>query len=182
MSLEVISLKKKTLLISVSSILVLSVVVFLLISFSNNSKKYAQAEEIIKEYHLDTNPTDFIYQTSKVKDTDSHLPSSASEEQIISFMHKMTHQKIRSREKDGAVEMTDENIEKAEAALRNNTSMNSETKEELKEILKRWKMKNFIRIDHYHDLLNKMEGATIGNSTGVMSKEEEEIFVENNFR
>lgn len=99
-------------------------------------------------------------------------------EQIGKVMHKMTHQKVSAEEKWGAIPMTEENVAIVkEAALQtSHPDIN-----DIHEILDRWAAEDFSRVDKDHNYFWRMQNGNIGKAYGIMSAENEQAFIENNF-
>lgn len=98
------------------------------------------------------------------------------EEQI----HTMTHQKVHSEFKQGAFEMNEENINALLLALDRSES-NDEIKY-YKEVLNKWKDGDFSNAVEVHNKLWLEQGGTIGKAERLLTPEEEQDFVERNFR
>jgi len=108
-----------------------------------------------------------------------NLEREIGEGETISIIHKMTHQKIVASDKWGAIEMTKERIDELYELV---DKSDFEHRGELKTILDRWKAGDFSRVDEDHNTVWRIQGGSIGRAQGIMSKEQEDIFIENNFR
>ncbi|MEK4031002.1 MULTISPECIES: DUF6241 domain-containing protein [Bacillaceae] len=102
-----------------------------------------------------------------------------NEPQVTDLMHKMTHQKVVSDEKWGAIEMTPENIAKLKQHVLAN---NFKSKEFFLEILNRWETGNFDKADKDHNALWEAQGGTVGIAYDLMTEKQEKQFIERNFR
>jgi len=91
----------------------------------------------------------------------------------------MTHQKIVANDKWGAIEMTKERIDELYELV---DKSDFEYRGELKTILDRWKTDDFSRVDEDHNTVWRIQGGSLGRAQGIMTKEQEEVFIENNFR
>ncbi|WP_394119824.1 DUF6241 domain-containing protein [Planococcus donghaensis] len=106
------------------------------------------------------------------------VPNDASENALWAMMHKMTHQKVVASEKWGLIRMNEESIGKAEEIL---LSSDFNSKENLLEIIERWKNGQFDQVDDEHNFIWGMQGGSIGRATGILSEQQEKEFIENNF-
>lgn len=55
-------------------------------------------------------------------------------------------------------------------------------REELQNIAEKWKKEDFSSIDKDHNYFWTLQGGTVGEAYGIMNKEEEEAFIQNNFK
>lgn len=108
-----------------------------------------------------------------------NLEREIGEGEAISIIHKMTHQKIVANDKWGAIEMTKERIDELYELV---DKSDFEYRGELKTILDRWKTDDFSRVDEDHNTVWRIQGGSLGRAQGIMTKEQEEVFIENNFR
>ncbi len=117
-----------------------------------------------------------------VKDLDEadgvNLTLEASEQDVVTAMHHMSHQKVIAEQKWGAVPLTEGNIKLVHEII-----SNSEFKHKvfLMEISERWLSKDFSTIDDDHNYFWKLQGGTVGKAKGIMTKEQEEAYIEKNF-
>ena len=93
----------------------------------------------------------------------------------------MTHQKIEASKKDGAIEMTPERIDEMLKILRANEGSYDQY-EFYEEALTAWEQGKFSNAVNVHNTIWDWHNGTVGRATGMMSKEREAEFVENNFR
>ena len=135
-------------------------------------------------------PTDFEKaEASEVDDNQSkmiggveqevNLERTIGEGEATSIIHKMTHQKIVASDKWGAIEMTQERIEELYEIV---DKSDFEYRGELKTILERWKAGDFSRVDEDHNTVWRIQGGSIGRAQGIMTMDQEQVFIENNFR
>jgi len=106
------------------------------------------------------------------------VPNDASEAKLLAMMHKMTHQKIIASEKWGLIRMNEESIAKAKAIL---MDADYNSKEDLLEIIGRWENGQFDQVDEDHNFIWGLQGGSIGRATGVLTEQQEQEFIENNF-
>jgi hypothetical protein len=110
---------------------------------------------------------------------DTGLSSDSSLSSVMDVMHKMTHQKIRAEDKWGTIPMTKNTINQVYEVVSNS---DFDVKDDLLEILERWKKGDFSQADHDHNYIWNWQGGTIGKAYGLMTPEEEIKFIENNFK
>lgn len=98
-----------------------------------------------------------------------------SEAEIISTMHRMVHQKVKSSEKWGFIEMTNKEIRGAKNAVESGT--NFKYKSELLSTLERWEKGDFSQTVEEHNFLWEIQGGDTGKATERLSPEEEKQYV-----
>ena len=91
----------------------------------------------------------------------------------------MTHQKVAADEKDGATEMTPERIDQL---LKTLDETNYVYKDTYLGILKEWDKGNFENAVEAHNEILSLQDGTIGVATRLLTPEEEQEFIEQNFR
>lgn len=106
------------------------------------------------------------------------ISSNPSQDDILSAMHMMTHQKIIANDKWGAILMTTENIETVHEII---GLSDFSDKGELLKITTRWKAADFGSVDRDHNSIWGLQGGTIGKAQGIMTVEEERWFIIHNF-
>ena len=106
------------------------------------------------------------------------ISSNSSQDDILSAMHMMTHQKIIANDKWGAIPMTTENIETVHTIIE---LSNFSEKKDLLKITTRWKSTDFSSVDRDHNSIWSLQGGTIGKAHGIMTAEEERWFIIHNF-
>ncbi|MED3563383.1 DUF6241 domain-containing protein [Bacillus xiapuensis] len=109
---------------------------------------------------------------------DINLDKSSSQEAVIEVMHKMTHQKVKAKEKWGAIPMIPDTINQVYQIVNNSKFP---LKDDLLKILEKWKKGDFEEIADDHNYFWEQQGGTVGKANGTMTKAEEEIFIQNNF-
>ncbi|WP_074533133.1 DUF6241 domain-containing protein [Bacillus paranthracis] len=98
-----------------------------------------------------------------------------SEAEIISTMHRMVHQKVKSSEKWGFIEMTNKEIRGAKNVVESGT--NFKYKSELLSTLERWEKGDFSQTVEEHNFLWEIQGGDTGKATERLSPEEEKQYV-----
>ncbi|MGW5980897.1 PRK06770 family protein [Bacillus mycoides] len=99
----------------------------------------------------------------------------ASEDEIISTMHRMVHQKVKSSDKWGFIEMTNKEIRSAKNAVESST--NFKYKAKLLSTLERWEKGDFSQTVEDHNFLWEIQGGDTGKATERLSLEEEKQYV-----
>ncbi|QWG26853.1 PRK06770 family protein [Bacillus mycoides] len=99
----------------------------------------------------------------------------ASEDEIISTMHRMIHQKVKSSEKWGFIEMTNKEIRSAKNAVESSTNFKHKSK--LLSTLERWEKGDFSQTVEEHNFLWEIQGGDTGKATERLSPEEEKQYV-----
>lgn len=100
-----------------------------------------------------------------------------AEDEILTYMHGMSHQKVIADEKWVHYQITNERIQFLISVIETGSYENSDL---LLEILNRWKEADFTKADKEHNAIWRLQGGTIGKATGVMSPEEEKEYIEKN--
>jgi len=99
-----------------------------------------------------------------------------SEDEIISTMHRMVHQKVKSSEKWGFIEMTNKEIRSAKAAVESSTNFKHKSK--LLATLERWEKGDFSQTVEEHNFLWEIQGGDTGKATERLSPEEKQYVKE----
>ncbi len=101
--------------------------------------------------------------------------SQVSEGEMISTMHKMVHQKVKSSEKWGFVEMTNKEISNVKRDIENSTGFQYKMK--LFSIINRWERGDFSQTVEEHNFLWSLQGGDTGKATERLSPEEEKQYI-----
>ncbi|MGG2935388.1 PRK06770 family protein [Bacillus pacificus] len=101
--------------------------------------------------------------------------SQVSEGEIISTMHKMVHQKVKSSEKWGFVEMTNKEVSNVKRDIENSTGFQYKMK--LFSIINRWERGDFSQTVEEHNFLWSLQGGDTGKATERLSPEEEKRYI-----
>ena len=104
-----------------------------------------------------------------------------SEVDLQILLHQMTHQKISAGKKKGAVEMTQKNIDDLLLIVQANKHL-YEHGPFYEDALTEWQQGNFSNTVTVHNTIWDWHDGLVGRATGLMSAEEEQRFVEENFR
>ncbi|MCA1060782.1 DUF6241 domain-containing protein [Rossellomorea aquimaris] len=172
-------LRKKSFSIIVGSVVLLTIVGIYIAVGSLNSA----------ESRVDTNQSDEIStagvettlasQGSKENPFGEKVKTPLSEELIRQYIHAMSHQKVRAKEKWSFFQITDERID----FLLNQLKINQyEDENEYKAILIRWKEGDFSRVVEDHNTIWKMQDGNIGKATAPLNAKQEEKYIESQKR
>lgn len=119
---------------------------------------------------------------AEVVDLSEETPTQAgipSEEEFMQQFHNMTHQKVYASEKWGATEITEERIEEMLSIL---DEANYNNTEFYRSALKQWQGGNFEDAVEIHNRIWEWQGGNIGRATRLLTEEEEQQYIEENFR
>ncbi|PEJ46006.1 hypothetical protein CN676_26345 [Bacillus wiedmannii] len=118
--------------------------------------------------------------TAQIDGVFMNLPitESSSEEEVLTAMHHMSHQKVIAQKKWGVIPMSRKNAEKVRDILNNS---NFEKKAELLAIAERWVKGDYSQIIYDHNYFWSTQDGTVGKATGVLDLASEKEFVSNNF-
>lgn len=152
---------------------IITISVGLLIYGGANFFKDAKKEEV-----LTTTEGMEVEEIMEKIDSEPDIEAEAemSQGQIISTMHKMTHQKIIADDKWGAIPMTKENINNLVKVLES-----GDYDSRLLSMAKRWQDGNFNSVADDHNTLWSMQNGTIGKAMRKATEEEERRFIAEHF-
>ncbi|MED0667749.1 DUF6241 domain-containing protein [Bacillus badius] len=106
------------------------------------------------------------------------IKEDTTQDEIVTIMHKMTHQKVLADDKWGAIKMDPETINEVYSVIE---ASNFKDKAALLSIAKKWKEGNFSEADADHNFFWNLQNGTVGKAKGLMSEEQEKEFIKNNF-
>lgn len=107
------------------------------------------------------------------------LDEGSTETEVMDVMHKMTHQKVRSQDKWGAIPMSPKIIEEVYKIV---NSSDFQHRERLLSIAARWRDFDFSTIVQDHNFFWEDKEGTVGKVHGTLSRAEEVEFIEVNFK
>lgn len=164
----------KGLLICLSTVAVLGVIIVgvLIYQATSNGSEKAVADA---ETSLDTEIENDAELEKKITEG-TYIPSEREFQWIV---HRMTHQKVAADEKDGATEMTSERIDEL---LKTLDETDYDNKDVYLGILNEWDKGNFENAVEAHNEILSLQGGTLGVATRLFTPEEEQEFIEQNFR
>lgn len=93
------------------------------------------------------------------------------------YIHGMSHQKVEASKKWGFYEIHPSRIEWLLAGL---DKVELDHESTYRNILQKWKNKNFSSIDDDHNAIWSLQHGTVGKATGILSVEEEQAYVNSN--
>lgn len=105
-------------------------------------------------------------------------PYKNNEAGFMQRVHDMTHQKIYANDKWGALEANEENITMMLSLLDEN---DYEDEDYYLEVLTKWKEGNFSNAVEVHNKIWRAQDGSIGKAKRLLTPEEEQLFVKNNF-
>lgn len=107
------------------------------------------------------------------------LDEGSTETEVMDVMHKMTHQKVRSQDKWGAIPMSPKIIEEVYKIV---DSSDFQHRDRLLSIAARWRAFDFSTIVQDHNFFWVDKEGTVGKAHGTLSRAEEVEFIEVNFK
>ncbi|MEP9409241.1 DUF6241 domain-containing protein [Peribacillus frigoritolerans] len=107
------------------------------------------------------------------------LDEGSTETEVMDVMHKMTHQKVRSQDKWGAIPMSPKIIEEVYKIV---DSSGFQHRDRLLSIAARWRDFDFSTIVQDHNFFWEYKAGTVGKAHGTLSRAEEVEFIEVNFK
>ncbi len=139
---------------------------------------------IYKHFIIKANNDSFVTETKEGEILDETGKESIdysfwNEDRTVSTMHKMTHQKVYASDKWGAVEMTNDRVNRLYEIVKNSSFTN---KDILLGILGKWKAGDFSMVDKDHNYFWKYQDGNVGEATGIMTAEDEQSFIESTFK
>ncbi|MGG0409402.1 DUF6241 domain-containing protein [Peribacillus simplex] len=107
------------------------------------------------------------------------LDEDSTETEVMDVMHKMTHQKVRSQDKWGAILMSPKIIEEVYKIV---DSSDFQHRDRLLGIASRWRNLDFSTIVQDHNFFWEDKEGTVGKAHGTLSAAEEIEYIEVNFK
>ena len=107
------------------------------------------------------------------------IDQSPSEGDILEILHNMTHQKVRSEEKWGFVQMTEVNLLAVKEVLQENPAFNQNI--DMLAIVTDWLNNDFSNIVAEHNSIWKMKDGSVGKAYGILSPSEEAALIKEQF-
>lgn len=117
----------------------------------------------------------------KLKLYDKHHNMVIKEKRVQQMLHRMTHQKVAARVKNGGIPMTKENIKVLITIVKNSDFKH---KKEYLNILNEWNNNNFNNIVEQHNLLRELQKSNLNGDTiaySKVSKSTEKEFIIKNY-
>ncbi|VEF49117.1 Uncharacterised protein [Bacillus freudenreichii] len=175
---------KKILIIAAASLSVIVLGLFGAYKYFVHQDELKQAEVEKKAEAAGISEEEFMEQTQLIGgiDYEVDLDKNSTDDEIISVMHKMTHQKVRAEDKWGAIPMTEDTIKQVYEVVSKRDFDDAGLKEDLLHILQKWENNNFLSADEDHNYFWEYQGGTVGRAYDTMSQAEEVEFIRNNFK
>jgi hypothetical protein len=107
------------------------------------------------------------------------INESPSEKDIADILHNMTHQKVRSEEKWGFVQITEVNLLAVKEVLQENPAFNQNI--DMLGIVTGWLDSNFTNVVAEHNLIWKTKNGSVGKAYGILSPSEEASLIKKQF-
>ncbi|WP_059104271.1 DUF6241 domain-containing protein [Shouchella shacheensis] len=120
-----------------------------------------------------------VVTASEASEDDDYESPNTTVSRAISDVHYMSHQKVEADEKWTNLEATPERIEEVYDKIKD---ISHPKAEELKELIEPWLEGDFSNAVEVHNTVWGWEGGTVGEATRLLTEEEEEQFIEENFR
>ncbi|GAB6412517.1 PRK06770 family protein [Bacillus cereus] len=154
-------------------------VTFGILHFADNPADQKASAEIDTSEYKEA-PVEKEVMTKQIDGVFMNLPitESSSEEEVITAMHHMTHQKVIAQKKWGVIPMSRKNAEKVRDILSNS---NFGKKQELLAIAERWVKGDYSQVVQDHNYFWSIQDGSVGKATGVLDLASEKEFVSNNF-
>lgn len=159
-------LRKKAL-----AILSSAVVIIIIIGFGISFFREPSEEDIVLAREK---IEDVFYETDGNQDI---FTKSIDEQRIQQIIHEMSHQKVKAKQKWGAILITQDRV--GELIEVTESSENWEHREVYLDILYRWYDGDFSQADKDHNAIWKLQGGTIGKASGLLNAIEEKKFISN---
>lgn len=100
-----------------------------------------------------------------------------SEDQLQKYLHGMSHQKVEAKDKWSHYEITEERIL---YLIKHIEKVDYEHSDLYLDILSRWLKNDFSRADKDHNAIWSLQGGTVGKATGILTEEEEMLYLNEN--
>jgi hypothetical protein len=110
---------------------------------------------------------------------DLGIANSPTEKEFLEIFHKMTHQKVRSEEKWGFIQMSEVNLLAVKEVLQDNPDFNKNIG--MLTIVNNWLKNDFSGIVAEHNQIWKLREGTVGKAYGILSPAEEDELVKEQF-
>jgi hypothetical protein len=115
------------------------------------------------------------------KDLNKLFPDNMEEEAVQQAIHDMSHQKVKADSKWGAMQITPDRIRRLMDVVEANEVSYKHSGIYL-DILERWSEGDFTSAARDHNSIWKLQGGTVGEAKGRLSEEEEQKYIEKNFK
>lgn len=147
---------------------------YFVLQHSSRGEEITEVAEKIKE-------REEVQDTTANETASSETEADMSEQKLQIHLHHMTHQKVTAPKKIGAVEMTPANIDSLLTIVQANTDYYEHSDFYLA-ALTAWQQGDFSNAVNVHNTIWEWQEGTVGRATGLMSAEQESVFVEEQFK
>ena len=172
-------LRKKSFIVIVGSVVLLTIVgVYLAVGNMNNiqTKKGSNQADVVSTAGVETNaPT----HSGDENPFGEKVKTPLSEDLIREYIHAMSHQKVRAKEKWSFFQITDERIDYLLGQLKINKYEDEYVYED---ILTSWKEGDFSGVVEDHNTIWRMQDGNIGKATSPLNAEQEKKYIESQKR
>lgn len=121
-------------------------------------------------------------QVHETKNTiENEFPMDMAEGSVQSSIHMMSHQKVLSEQKWGALPLTPERVKRLIQVVEQNSG-EYEHEDLYLEILYEWEKGFFVNVVYAHNAIWGLQEGTVGRAYGNASPEEELEYIQKNFR
>ncbi|WP_332696413.1 DUF6241 domain-containing protein [Halalkalibacter lacteus] len=169
---------------------ILSIVVFVAVAIGLFVYNVLSIEEevVIEESVEEVEPEieeegEIVEQSEEVNDTPTEeiagslFPEDMSEHEVKENIHAMSHSKVRAEAKWSFMLLTKQRVENLIKVIEMNDYEHADL---YLDILNSWAVGDFSRADADHNAVWELQGGTVGRATGVLSQEEERLYLESN--
>jgi hypothetical protein len=109
------------------------------------------------------------------------FPMDMTEDEVMDAIHRMSHQKVESSKKWGAIPLTPGRVNQLLKVVQKNKRNYVHSSIYL-DILERWSKGDFSTVDKDHNEIWNQQGGTVGKAVGILSADEEKKYIEANFK
>ncbi len=150
--------------------------------FSREGSEPLQKKEAVtvQETKTEEGKSEITIQDASSAEIEKEFPVNMKENELMSAIHKMSHQKVTAEKKWGAIPLTPERVKRLLAVVNENQTKYKNAELYL-DILNRWAEGDFSEAVADHNDIWALQGGTVGEATGIASTAEEKDFIEKNF-
>lgn len=108
------------------------------------------------------------------------VDSQWGDDDVLSTIHKMSHQKVKADHKWGSIQITEERIDTLIQIVQQRRPHLAHYNLYIT-ILGEWEKGDFSNVDFHHNQVWALQDGTVGEAYGIMSEEEEKEYIESVF-
>ncbi|MDP4171704.1 MAG: DUF6241 domain-containing protein [Bacillota bacterium] len=157
---------------------ILSLVIFY--CYSTGLFKFGKAAVTVNEQTINGGGTVIKLTETNSKAADEYTYD-MSEDDVMSAIHEMSHQKVYADKKWGAIPLTLERVNRLILVVEKNKDKYHHYDLYLR-ILERWSKNDFSSAVRDHNDIWTLLGGTVGKATGKMTPEDEKAYIQDNFK